>query len=86
MLDLIKDVIFQQEVNRIMQKVRKTELENTELTKDILREIISQMNAKDERPENGSFYAYFSDYVSKRTNTGKIGESTLQGYETTLKS
>jgi hypothetical protein len=82
----IKDLILQQEVNRIMQKVRKAELENTELTKDILREIVSQKNTKAERPENGPFYAYFSDYVSKRTNTGKIGESTLKGYETMLKS
>lgn len=52
----------------------------------MLREIVSQKQAKSERPENQSFYAYFNDYISKRTNTGKIGESTLKGYETTLKS
>ena len=50
------------------------------------REIVSQKQAKAERPENQSFYAYFNDYISKRTKTGKIGESTLKGYETTLKS
>ena len=51
-----------------------------------MREIVSQKQAKAERPENQSFYAYFDDYISKRTETGKIGESTLKGYETTLKS
>ncbi|MEG1523329.1 MAG: phage integrase SAM-like domain-containing protein, partial [Bacteroidales bacterium] len=69
-----------------MQEVRKAELEGVELTKEMLREIVSQKNAKAERPENRSFYAYYNDYISKRTNTGKIAESTLKGYETTLKS
>ena len=80
------DLILQKEITRIRQEVRKLELEGIEITKEILREIVSQKQAKGERPENKSFYAYFNDYVSKRTNTCKIGESTLKGYETTLKS
>ena len=86
MLDPVKDLILQREVNRIMQEVRKAELEGVELTKEMLREIVSQKNAKAKRPETQSFYAYYTDYISKRTNTGKIAESTLKGYETTLKS
>lgn len=61
-------------------------MEGIEITKEILREIVSQKQAKTDRPENQSFYAYFDDYISKRTKTGKIGVSTLKGYETTLKS
>ena len=80
------DLILQKEITRIRQEVRKLELEGIEITKEILREIVSQKQAKAERPENQSFYAYFDDYISKRTETGKIGESTLKGYETTLKS
>lgn len=80
------DLILQKEITRIRQEVRKLELEGIEITKEILREIVSQKQAKAERPENQSFYAYFNDYISKRTKTGKIGESTLKGYETTLKS
>lgn len=80
------DLILQKEITRIRQEVRKLELEGIEITKDMLREIVSQKQSKAERPEKQSFYAYFNDYISKRTNTGKIGESTLKGYETTLKS
>ena len=80
------DLILQKEITRIGQEVRKMELEGIEITKDMLREIVSQKQSKAERPENQSFYAYYNDYVSKRRNIGKIGESTLKGYETTLKS
>ena len=80
------DLILQKEITRIRQEVRKLELEGIEITKEILREIVSQKQDKAERPENQSFYAYFNDYISKRTKTGKIGESTLKGYETTLKT
>ena len=85
-LDPVKDAILQRKVNRIMTEVRKAELDVIELTKEILREVVSKRKEKSERPENQSFYAYYNDYISKRTNTGKIGESTLKGYETTLKS
>lgn len=80
------DLILQKEITRIRQEVRRLELEGIEITKEILREIVSQKQAKAERPENQSFYAYYNDYVSKRRSAGKIGESTLKGYETTLKS
>lgn len=50
MLDPVKDLILQREVTRIMQEVRKAELEGIELTKEMLREIVSQKNAKAERP------------------------------------
>lgn len=80
------DLILQKETTRIKQEIRKLELEGIEITKDMLREIVSQKQAKTGRPENQSFYAYYNDYISKRTNTGKIGENTLKGYETTLKS
>jgi hypothetical protein len=80
------DLILQKEITRIRQEVRKLELEGIEITKERLREIVSQKQAKAERPENQSFYAYYNDYVSKRRSTGKIRESTLKGYETTLKS
>ena len=80
------DLILLKEITRIRQEVRKQELEGIEITKDMLREIVSQKQSKAERPENQSFYAYYNDYVLKRRNTGKIGESTLKGYETTLKS
>lgn len=80
------DILIQKEFNRIMTEVRRLELDDVEVTFDMLREIVSQKNTKAERPENKSFYAYFNDYVSKRRNTGKLSESTLKGYETTLKS
>ena len=85
-LDTDVDLILQKEITRIRQEVRKLELDDIEITKEILREIVSQKQAKAERPENQSFYVYYNDYVLKRKSTGKIGESTLKGYETTLKS
>ena len=57
------DLILQKEITRIRQEVRKLELDGVEITKDMLREIVSQKQSKAERPENQSFYAYYNDYV-----------------------
>ena len=65
------DLILQKEITRIRQEVRKFELDGVEITKEMLREIVSQKHAKTERPENQSFYAYINDYISKRTNPVK---------------
>lgn len=85
-LDSNKDIILQREVIRIRQEVCRYEMDGVELTKDMLREVVSQKQARAGKPENQSFYRFFDDCVSKRTKTGRIGQSTVMGYETTRRA
>lgn len=80
------DIILQEEVNRIKKEVRNAEVNGVEITKELLKEIVSGKQKKYNQSENQSFYYYFEEYISKKREIGKIQESTWNTYQTTLRS
>ena len=80
------DIILQEEVNRIKKEVRNAEVNGVEITKELLKEIVSGKQKKYNQSENQSFYYYFEEYISKKREIGKIQESTWNTYQPTLRS
>ena len=72
--------------SRIYKEISKLQLEDREITKDELKDIVANKVDKIGNPENHSFYAYFEDYLRYKRKNKRIKESTLKVYETTLKS
>lgn len=86
LLDDKMDLLLQNEVLRIKNMLYEAKRDGIELTTDILREIVSQRKESAKSPEKRSFYDLFEECVDKRSKNGKLGQSTLKGYETTLRS
>jgi hypothetical protein len=80
------DILLQEELNRIKKAIRSAEIDEIEITVDILREIVSRKEEKANKPENQSFYYYFEEYISKKKNIGEMGESTVKTYHTTIRA
>lgn len=80
------DIRLQNEMTRIRKEVRNAEMNEVEITVDLLREIVSEKGKKANNPENQSFYYYFEEYVSKKRKIGYMKESTVKTYDTTLRS
>ena len=84
--DIDVDILLQQEITRIRQQVRKLELDAVEINKELLRAIVSQKDASSEQNDDLSFYALFRECVANHTKTGRLGASTIAGYETTFRA
>ena len=77
---------LKEQESRIYKEISKLQLEDREITKDELKDIVANKVDKIGNPENHSFYAYFEDYLRYKRKNKRIKESTLKVYETTLKS
>ena len=84
--DVDVDILLQQEITRIRQQVRKLELDAVEINKELLRAIVSQKDASSEQNDDLSFYALFRECVANHAKAGRLGASTLAGYETTFRA
>ena len=84
--DMDIDILLQQEITRIRLQVRKFEMEAVEINKEMLRTIISQKGFPSEQNGSLSFYAFFQECIARYAKTGRLGMSTLAGYETTLRA
>lgn len=76
---------LKEQESRIYKEISKLQLDNREITKDELKNIVANKIDKIGDPRNHSFYAYFEDYITISRKKG-LAESTLKVYETTLKS
>ena len=76
---------LKEQESRIYKEISRLQLEDREITKDELKDIVANKVDKIGNPENHSFYAYFEDYITISRKKG-LAEGTLKVYETTLKS
>lgn len=77
-------LIVEKELSRIRTRIYNALVNGEELTKSLLREIVT--NREPESPGNASFYGYFDKYVLERMQTGRISRATEKGYDTTRRA
>jgi len=79
--DLALKIIVDKKVARIEQRLLNAAANDVEITYDLLRDFVDERD----RSATASFYGYFSEYVQKQSQRGKMRESTRTGYEITYK-
>ena len=77
-------LIVEKELSRIRTRIYNALVNGEELTKSLLREIVT--NREPESPGNASFYGYFDKYVLERMQAGRISRATEKGYDTTRRA
>ncbi len=72
---------IEREIERIKREIHLCNLNDKEITKATLREIVKGYELAN--PKNNSFFQYFDDFIESKEKVDKIRVSSIKGYITT---
>lgn len=72
---------IEKELERIKREIHLCKLNDTEITKDVLRKIVKKYNMAN--PKENSFFKYFDDFLVSKEKVDRIRLSSIKGYITT---
>lgn len=84
LFDTVLKVYIDNEIARIETKLRIAVINNLEITKSLLSDIVSNKDVVN--PRTHSFYDYFYRYIENNLKHNRFSDSTYRGYLCTLNS